>query len=73
MDLDDLSEQVVIPTGDRSYPFLLFRGYVNMLRMTLGIEVPARYVALSDWGNPELGLRIFHRGDADLACIGEGV
>lgn len=70
MGLDDLPEQVVIPTADGNYSFLLFRGYVNMFRMTLGMEVPARYVAVSDWGKPELSLRTSCTGYADLACVG---
>jgi len=55
VDLDVLSEQTVIPTAGGHYLFFLFRGYMKMLWMTLGMEVPAGYGAVSDWGQPEYG------------------
>lgn len=73
MDLDVSAEQVVILTAGGNYSFFLFRGYMKMLWMTLVMKVPAGYGTVSDWGKPELGLRISYSGEADQTCVGEGV
>lgn len=73
MDLDVSSEQVVILTAGGNCSFFLVRGYMKMLWMTLGVEGPAGYGAVSDWGKPALDLRISYSGEADQTCVGEGV
>lgn len=46
---------------------------MKMVSMTLGMEVPSGYGAVSDWGKPTLGLRISYSKEADQTCAGEGV